>query len=115
MVAHPVDGQTAGLRGCIDNVTARTHTEGVYASSVGTLMGYLIIGRSQGFNLRGTILCNIDVSLGMLNTQTHGKRFLLHGHASLQQLLKGIPRTVPHRQYGDLRLNFIRPVYGDGF
>ena len=113
MIAHAIDSQTPRFRGRIDDVAARAHAEGVYAPSIGTLMGHLIIGRPQRFDLCSAVLCGIDVSLRMLNAQSDGERFLLYGHASLQQPLKGITRAVSHGQNGDIRLKFFRSVYRD--
>ena len=44
LIAHSVHCETTGFRGCIYNISARTHTKRINTSAICTLMGYFIAG-----------------------------------------------------------------------
>ena len=107
LIAHAVDCQKPLLGRGIYHIAPRAHTERVYASAVFTGVGHLIACRTKDFIFWFSVKILIDHGLGMFDPQSHCKCFWLHGKTSVLQHKKGIPCTVAHSQYTDLRRNLL--------
>ena len=97
VIAHAVYHKTLGLTGGIDDIAARTHTEGKDSSSVRRAGCHLVIRRGKEF-ARVPILQLIQPVLRMLDPDPDGKGLRLHRYALLQQLGEGVPGTVADGQ-----------------
>lgn len=115
MIAHAVDRQAARLRGRIDHVASGAHAEGIDSSLVRSLPCKLVAGRPQFTAFLHAVLALIDQRLGMLYPQSHRECLWLHGDASGQQGLKGIPGAVSDGQHHCLRLKNLAAVDNKGF
>ncbi len=104
MVAHAVYSQTAGFRGCIDDVASRAHAERIDAPSVRQIRRQLIGGRRKVRTAFRTVLCMIDHRLRVFHTDSHGECFCLHGDLAILQHQKSISCAMSDGKDRDLRI-----------
>ena len=97
-VAHTVYDHAAllGRRG--DHFAARTHTEGVNAST--RRVRKIVVGRSEPTVARGVSVERlVDLSLQMLYANSDRKRFRLEVISVLTERKRGIPRAVTYSKH----------------
>ena len=107
-ITHPVDGKVPLLRGAVDNITSRTHAEGVHSPPVLGLMREFIRG---GTDLPGSslpVLGAVNHFLRVLYANTGSKGFRLEKDAFLLQHAECITGRVARREHTDIR----RDLYG---
>ncbi len=106
VIAHSVDCELLFLGGSVDDITARTHTEGIDSPAVLRLCRELIGRRGQAKRLpllfrMHTVLIFIDEELRVKNAETDGKVLLFHRNILIEKLPEGIPRAVAGGKHGD--------------
>lgn len=99
MVTHAIDAHASLLACCGNDLTARTHTEGINASPIRRMLIQLVgCSAKRGMLRKPTILTAIDQRLRMFYTHTDRKGLLNHGHALIKERLNRIASTVANGQ-----------------